>query len=225
MKIKENMHMPVQKCKNGCDISQLSDIELIAIIIGTGSKNYSVLQTASNLYESFKGFGGIRNAGIKELSENKGIGYSKALKLQASMEIGKRILRNVEEVKIVDSPSKVWKLVLPEISGLQQEEFRVILLNNKNHLIKHVVTSKGTINETITHPREIFRDAVKESAASIIIVHNHPSGDVEPSNEDLRTTNRLLEAGKIIGIPVIDHVVVSSTAYLSMAEYGYLKTV
>lgn len=222
MKIKENMHLPMQKCRNGYDVKSLSDIELIAVIIGTGTRNQPVLETASMLYQEFRGINGILKAGLQEISSKKGIGFSKALKLQASLEMGKRILRDIAEIKIVDAPSKVWKLLLPEITGLQQEEFRVILLNNKNHLIKQTVASVGTLNETIIHPREIFRDAVKESAASIIVSHNHPSGDTKPSPEDIRTTERLKKTGEIIGIPVLDHVIVTSTAYFSMSEHGYL---
>lgn len=222
MKINEKIFLPIQKCFTGHEVKNLSDIELIAVIIGSGSKKASVLELASKVYSKFDGINGIKNAGISEISECYGIGKHKAVKLKAAIEIGKRCLSNFQSSKIIDNPLKVWKLLLPDIIGQEQEVFRVLLLNTKNSLIRNIIVSMGTISEAIIHPREIYREAVKESAASIIIIHNHPSGVLQPSPEDIKTTKRVIDAGKIIGIPLLDHIIVSEISYLSMQEHGYI---
>ncbi|MBN1498923.1 MAG: DNA repair protein RadC [Spirochaetes bacterium] len=223
MKVMENLHLPVQKCLSGIEVKSLSDIELLAVVLNTGNKNISVLELASKVYLKFRGLPGLSKAGLKEISQISGIGRVRAVKLRAAIEMGKRSLSDAREMNIVDSPIKVWKLLLPEISGLHQEEFRVLMLNTKNNLIRKSIISIGTISETLIHPREIFREAVKESAASIIIVHNHPSGDLTPSKEDIETTERILKAGKLIGIPLLDHLILSDTSYYSMQEQGYIR--
>ncbi len=223
MKVMENMHMPVQRCLSGIDIRSLSDIELLAVVLNTGSKNAPVLELASKIYSQFQGLNGLGKAGLNEISEINGIGKSKAVKLKAALEMGKRSLHDNTQTIIVDSPLKVWKLLMPEISGLHQEEFRVLMLNIKNNLIRKSVISIGTISETLIHPREIFREAIKESAASIIIAHNHPSGDLKPSREDIETTKRLLKVSRLIGIPLLDHLILTSTSYCSMQEQGYIE--
>lgn len=122
----------------------------------------------------------------------------------------------------VDSPAMVWRHLLPEFAGLKREEFRVLVLNNKNHVIRKCVVSVGTISEAIVHPREVFREAIREAGSSIIIAHNHPSGVLTPSNEDIQTTKRIRESGEIIGIELLDHLIIGELSYLSMREAGYL---
>lgn len=216
------VHLPLQKCLNGCGIKSLSDIELIAVILGTGSKTVNVLNLAAQLYNQYKGLHGIRSSGLRELSSEKGIGMTKAVRLQSALEIGRRITNGRNIGDVVDTPYKVWKYLLPHSACLPQEEFMVLNLNSKNQIIKFSAVSRGTISQTIIHPREIFRDAIKESASSIIVAHNHPSGFLKPSEEDLKTTKRLVTAGEIVGIPLLDHLIVSEESFLSLKEEGYL---
>jgi len=116
----------------------------------------------------------------------------------------------------------VWKLLLPQMACLDREEFRVLVLNNKNRLLKNAMISAGTISEAIVHPREVFRDAIRESGAAVIVAHNHPTGELTPSREDIQTTQRLAEAGRIVGIPVLDHVIITNVSYFSFKEGGYI---
>ncbi|MFC1671036.1 DNA repair protein RadC [Spirochaetota bacterium] len=222
--LKKNSHMlPVQKCISGEDVKNLSDLEILAIIIGTGIKNNDVIDIASSVLKEFGGLSGLTNSGLREMGKNKGIGLRKAIRIHAAFEIGRRVITDRNLIEHVDSPEAVWKLLLPEMAGLQKEEFRVIVLNNKNHLLKKSVISIGTVSEAIVHPREVFIDAIREGGSSIIVAHNHPSGVLTPSKEDLITTERIGEAGKIIGIPLLDHVIVTNSSYLSMKEGGYLS--
>jgi DNA repair protein RadC len=216
-------HLPIQKCVAGNEISSLSDIELLAVIIGTGMKGATALDLAAKLYVTFRGVAGIQDAGRRELAALPGIGMTKAIRILSAIELGRRIIGGNESDVVIDSPSKVWKLFLPEITGLKQEIFRTIVLNNKNVLIKKSVISIGTISETIVHPREIFRDAIRESGSSLIIAHNHPSGVLTPSREDIEVTKRVADAGKIIGIRLVDHVIISERSYLSLREERYIE--
>jgi DNA repair protein RadC len=122
----------------------------------------------------------------------------------------------------LSTPLAVWELLLPETAGLQKEEFRVLVINNKNMLIKKSVVSIGTITEAIVHPREVFRDAIREGGSGIIVTHNHPSGNPSPSKQDIETTMRLIEAGKIVGIPLVDHIILTDSTFYSMKENGYI---
>ncbi|MGL4369413.1 MAG: RadC family protein, partial [Spirochaetota bacterium] len=194
-----------------------------AVIIGTGTNKIGAVDLASKMYTTFKGLSGIHSAGMREIASLPGIGLTKAIRVQSALEIGKRILGTPPDNIIIDSPAKVWQLTLPDVAGLKQEVFRALVLNNKNNLLKNSVISIGTISETIVHPREIFRDAIRESGSSIIIAHNHPSGVLNPSREDIEVTKRISEAGKIIGIRLVDHVIVSERSYLSMREENYIS--
>lgn len=214
--------MPIQKCIAGEDVKRLSDYELLAVIIGTGTRGVDVLDLSSLIIKKFCGLSGIFNSGIRELTKNSGIGLKKAIRIHAAFEIGRRIITDPVEIIHVSSPEAAWKILLPEMACLQKEEFRVLVLNNKNRLIKKITISIGTISEAIVHPREVFREAIKEGGSGIIIIHNHPSGELTPSREDVITTNRIADAGRIIGITLIDHIIISDSSYLSMKECGYL---
>jgi DNA repair protein RadC len=216
-------HLPIQKCTAGGDIPSLSDIELLAVVIGTGMKGSGALDLAARLYSQFGGIAGIKDAGRRELASVRGIGMTKSIRILSAIELGRRIIGEKGTDTVIDSPSKVWNLFLPDIAGLKQEIFRALVLNNKNVLIKKSVISVGTISETIVHPREIFRDAIRESGSSLIIAHNHPSGVLTPSREDIEVTGRLVDAGKIIGIRLIDHVIMSDRSYLSMREERFIE--
>lgn len=216
--------LPIQKCMAGEDVKNLADPELLAIILGTGSRDLSVIDLASEIITYFRGIPGLYASGIKEIACKPGMGFNKALKIHAAFELGKRLLlyQNSASNKMLNSPEKVWKLLYPEMACLKREEFRVIILNNKNRLLKKVTVSIGTVTEALIHPREIFREAIKEAAAAIIVAHNHPSGDAFPSKEDIETTKRIKEAGSIIGIELLDHVIIGSSGYISLKEAGYL---
>jgi len=214
--------LPVQKCLGGQEVGALSDHELLAVIIGTGTRESDVVDVAAFLMKEFGGLCGLRRAGLREIARCRGMGLKKSVRIKAALEMGRRILGGEEERSVVSSPSAVWGILRAGILGLDQEHFRVLLLNNKNHLLKNSVVSVGTISEAVIHPREVFRDAIRESASSVIIAHNHPSGVLTPSKEDIASTRRLREAGEIIGIPVLDHVIVTERSFLSMKEGGYL---
>ena len=214
--------LPLQRCIAGEEIKNLSDSDLLAIVLGTGTRIKHVIELASEVLSHFGGISGVSCSGIRELAQRKGIGLRKAIRIHAALELGKRIISNNEPVVIIDSPEKVWRFFLHDIIGSKQEEFKVLILNNKNHLLKKKTVSVGTISEAIVHPREIFRDSIRESGSSIVIAHNHPSGILTPSSEDIETTKRLIEAGKIIGIELLDHVILGESSFLSLRESGYM---
>ena len=215
--------LPIQKCMSGDDVRDLSEEELLAVVLGTGTRSRDVMGLSSLLLCHFGGLPGLSVSGIREIAGISGIGIRKAIRIHAAFEMGKRALSNPRVIRHVDSPSAVWKILIPEMAGLQKEEFRVLIVNNKNNLLKKSVISVGTISEAIVHPREVFRDAIREAGSGIIISHNHPSGELAPSREDIQTTGRIAEAGRIIGIPLLDHVIITDASYLSMKEEGYIK--
>jgi DNA repair protein RadC len=214
--------LPLQKCVAGGSVRELSDHELLAVILGTGDRNKDVIDMSGDLMRRFGGLPGLFGAGLREMLCHPGMGPVKSIRLQASFELGRRMLAAQVPLEKVDSPAMVWKHLLPDFVGLKREEFRVLVLNNKNHVIKKNVVSVGTISEAIVHPREVFREAIREAGSSIIITHNHPSGVLTPSKEDIQTTKRIREAGDIIGIELLDHIILSEVSYLSMREAGYM---
>jgi DNA repair protein RadC len=216
-------YLPLQRCIKGEEIRNLSDPDLLALILGTGTKNQDVIQLSSGILKSSGGLQGLRDSGLRELSVHVGIGLKKAVRISAALELGRRAFTISENLNRVDSPEAVWRLLLPEIAGFQREKFMVLVVNNKNMVLKKSLISIGTVSESIVHPREVFRDAIREGGSAIIISHNHPSGILTPSREDIITTERLIEAGRIIGIPLLDHIIVSGRSYYSMKESGEIK--
>jgi DNA repair protein RadC len=216
-------YLPLQRCIKGEEIRNLSDPDLLALILGTGTKNQDVIQLSSGILKSSGGLQGLRDSGLRELSVHVGIGLKKAVRISAALELGRRAFTISENLNRVDSPEAVWRLLLPEIAGFQREKFMVLVVNNKNMVLKKSLISIGTVSESIVHPREVFRDAIREGGSAIIISHNHPSGILTPSREDIITTERLVEAGRIIGIPLLDHIIVSGRSYYSMKESGEIK--
>ncbi|TYP57617.1 RadC family protein [Thermosediminibacter litoriperuensis] len=204
----------------------LSDAELLALLIRTGTVSESALVLAHRV---LKGDGGktglefVARAGIEELSKIKGIGPAKAVQIKAAVELGRRISAFCRSDDIViSSPVDVKKLLMEEMRFLEKEHFKVILLNVKNRVISIEEISIGSLNSSIVHPREVFKPAIKRSSAAIILVHNHPSGDPTPSREDIEITRRLVEAGRILGIDVLDHVIIGNPSYVSFKEKGLL---
>jgi len=200
----------------------LSAQELLQLILGRGVSGESVVVTAQKLLTQFGSLQKLAEASIEELSSIKGIGLAKAAQLKAVFEIGRRLsLQNVNyRGKEITSPEKVFNLIKSRLKDYHKEHFYVIALDSRNYSIAEI--SVGTLNENIVHPREVFTEAIKNKAASVIFVHNHPSGDSQPSEEDIEITKRLVEAGKILGIEVLDHIIITKEGFFSFKEGGLL---
>ncbi len=208
--------------KKGADT--MSDAQLIAIILRTGGQGKSAMKMAMELVEKFGSLRKIEQASLPEICSLKGMGLAKAAQLMASLELGKRLLSSAESKGPAFSTGKdVYAYFHPRLSGLKKEVFHCAMLDVKNRLIKDSRISEGTLTSSLIHPREAFREAIKESAASVIFVHNHPSGDPQPSREDILITGKLEGAGETVGIRVLDHIIIGDSEYTSMLEKGYLK--
>lgn len=202
---------------------QLSNQELIAILLGSGTKNESVMDIANRLLIYFEGLKLLDEATIEEITQIRGIGVAKGVSILAALELGRRIRQyNPEDNYVVRSPKDGANYIMESMRHLNQEHLAVLFLDTKNQIIHNRTIFIGSLNSSIVHPREIFREAVKRSAASIICAHNHPSGDPTPSQEDIHVTKRLVEAGKIMGIEVLDHLIIGNRKYTSLKEKGYL---
>lgn len=201
----------------------LSNAELLAILLRTGTVQESAVHLAQRLLAQSGGLRSLVDMSLQQLTEIKGIGAAKGLQIQAGIELGRRLARSgMNEVVAVRSPEDVSGLLMEEMRYLQKEHFVCLFLNTKNHIIGQETLSMGSLNAAIVHPREVFRAAIKRSSASIICVHNHPSGDPTPSSEDVALTRRLMEAGEIIGIDVLDHIVIGDRRYVSLKEQGLM---
>ena len=208
----------------------LSNAELLALIIRTGnSKGDSAIDTATKVLRSLRsandsnGLNSLKNASLSDLMEVDGIGEAKAAMILAAVQLGIRLAVSSNGSKIrVTSPSIAANYVLCEMSVLEQEHFRIMTLNTKKEINFIREISKGTINMTIVHSREVFRAAISDNAHSIILLHNHPTGDPSPSKEDIKLTKNLLEASKIIGIDILDHIIIGDNKYFSFLEEGLL---
>ena len=200
-------------------VNNLSDEELLAIILKTGIKGYSAKDLAIKLIENLGGISNLKNISINSLDSIKGIGKVKKIELLSILELGKRIYlkRNNLKKKYID-PFYIYLDNKSLIFGLKQEYFYVFYLDTKKNLIERKLLFMGTINKSVVHPREVFKYAYILSASGLICMHNHPSGDVLPSNSDIELTKTLIEIGRIQGIDVIDHLVVSDTNYFSFYE-------
>lgn len=196
----------------------LSAQELLQIILGRGISGESVVVTAQKLLSKFGNLQKLAEANVEELSTIKGIGLAKATQIKATFEIGRRVATQIlpYKNKELSDPAKVYKLIKNKLTNFHKEHFYMIALNSRNHSITEV--SVGNLDSGIIHPREVFEDAIKNKAASVIFVHNHPSGDPEPSEDDLETTKKLTEAGKILGIEVADHIIVTKDNYFSFRD-------
>ena len=197
----------------------LSAQELLALVIGRGIPKKSVMSIAQELLAKFGNIKAISQASIEELSQIKGIGLAKAAQIKACFELGRR--EELEpELKDFDikNPEAVVKAIRSSIKDKAKEHFKLILLNPRNKIIAISTVSIGTLNASLVHPREVFKDAIVHTAASVVLAHNHPSGDPEPSEDDIKITKKLVESGKILGIDVIDHIVVGKNSFLSFKE-------
>ncbi|MCX7884473.1 MAG: DNA repair protein RadC [Caloramator sp.] len=201
----------------------LSNSELLAIIIRTGTKSENAISISNRLISQNRGLDFLSNCTIQELSRIKGIGSAKAAQIKAAIELGKR-LRNYRNDKIIriNNPKDAAEIVMEDMRYFKKEHFRVIFLNTKNIVIDVKDLSIGNLNSSIVHPREVYSEAIKKSSASIIVLHNHPSGDPTPSQEDINITRRLIEAGKIIGIDLLDHIIIGDGIFISLKEKGII---
>ena len=196
----------------------LSAQEILALILGRGIKGESVMVTSQKLLSRFGNLKAIANSSIEELTQTRGIGPAKAAQIKAALELSKRMEVDVNEKPkpLLKSPEDVATVVKSRLKGKKKEHFLVLCLDTRNRLINDKLVSMGSLDTSIVHPREVFKEAVSSSAASVIFVHNHPSGDPEPSKEDVELTKRLAKAGEIIGIDVLDHIIVCNESYLSL---------
>jgi DNA repair protein RadC len=201
----------------------LSNAELLAILLRTGTYRESAVHLAQRMLGESGGLRSLVDMSLQQLTKIKGIGNAKGLQIQAGIELGRRMARTtLKETVTVRTPKDAADLLMEELRYLQKEHFVCLFLNTKNHVIGQETLSMGSLNASIVHPREVFRAAIKRSSASIICVHNHPSGDPTPSSEDIQITQRLVEAGDLVGIDVLDHIVIGDQSFVSLKEQGLM---
>lgn len=210
--------------KFGAD--RLSTAELFAVILRTGGKDKSAIELAREVLMHFNGLHEIEDASLAEVSHIKGMGTAKIAQLKAAFELGRRLLRNGKDQSmqnvVFKNSREVFAYFRPKFYGLKKERFLCAMLDAKNRVFREIIISEGTLTSSLVHPREVFRNAIKEAAASVLFVHNHPSGDPDPSRDDINITKRLVETGRVVGIAVLDHVIISDRRYLSLMERGYI---
>lgn len=203
----------------------LKTSELLAIIIRVGSNEASALQVAERLLQKYDGnLKRLASENETQIAEGiKGLGPSKAAQIMAAFELGRRLAAFIDADKPqINSPADVAHLMTPDMRDLNKETLQVLCLDTKNFVTKRRCIFEGSLNASIVHPREIFRFAVEEAAASIILVHNHPSGDPEPSSDDIQVTKQLVEVGKYVEIPVLDHIIIGEGRFVSLKEQGLI---
>lgn len=200
----------------------LSAQELLQLILGRGVAGESVAAMAQKLLAQFGNLQELSEASVEGLSSIKGIGLAKAAQIKAVFEISRRISTQTTPYKSKEltDPEKVYRLVKNKLNSYHKEHFYIIALNSRNYSIAEI--SVGSLNASIVHPREVFAEAIKNKAASVIFVHNHPSGDPDPSEDDLKITKRLVESGKILGIEVADHIIITKNKFLSFKEQNLI---
>lgn len=202
----------------------LSCAELLAIVIGSGVGTESALDLARTILRKFGSLRGVAKSSPSELRKIWGIGEARSVELVANFELARRLQserdgRNL----IIRGPEDVAQVFVPKLRDLKREVFYVMLLNSANGLLRETKISEGHLNASVVHPREVFKAAIDELAASIILVHNHPSGNLEPSPEDINITKQIVDAGKILSIGVLDHIIVAGNGFLSLAERGIVS--
>lgn len=214
---------PIEKLLiNGPD--SLNNAELLAIILRTGIRGENVIALSNRLLSEVDGLDGLLVSNYSEITNIKGIKKIKASQIIAMVELFSRFktLRSLSKGYKISSPSQLSEMLMNEMTDLSQEVLKLIMLNTKNEVIGVKDVFKGSLNTSIVHPREIFKEAVKRSSASIIICHNHPSGDPSPSKEDINITMRLKECGSIMGISLLDHIIIGNKKFVSLKEKGII---
>lgn len=202
--------------------SSLREYELLAILLRTGTAQMSALQLAQHLLQKFGGVRGVMHASVQELANIKGMGLAKATQIAAAMELGRRVaLSQFHERPQIRSPEDVYQLMHIQLLGERREHFLAVMLDTKNRVVRTETISIGTLDSSLVHPREVYRVVIREGAACWIAVHNHPSGDPTPSPEDIAVTRRLKEAGELLGVELLDHLIIGDGNYTSLREKGY----
>lgn len=202
----------------------LSTNELLAILLRTGTREMDVLQLATTLLNYFGDLHALKMASIEELMEIRGIGRTKAIELKSAIELGSRLAQAKQpKLALLNASDKAGQWIATELRDAYQENLLALYLNTKNELIKQRIIFRGGLNHSVAHPREIFREAVRVSAARVILGHNHPSGNLEPSKADIDFTERVAECGSLMGIELLDHFIVGEGKFLSLREEGYIE--
>lgn len=201
----------------------LSDAHLLAVLLRTGTGGKTAVDVGRDLLTRFGGLAGIAAAGVRELTAVTGIGMAKAAEIKAAIELGRRHLKPTMAGVSFCASRDVAEYYQPRLRDARKEEFRCILLDTKNRFLREEQVSTGSLTASLVHPRETFKAAVRESAAAVIFVHNHPSGDIRPSQEDILLTRRLVQAGDLLGIKVLDHVIVGDGGHFSFRDSGMLQ--
>lgn len=200
----------------------LSNAELLSIILRTGSTRQTAVRLADELLARVEGLRGLIDVSVEELTKIPGIGPVKAMQLVALSELTRRLQAAQHGRQKIESADELVELLMPQMRFATKEIFMLVLLNSQNQILAMQEISKGTVNETIVHPREVFREAIRRSSTALVLVHNHPSGDPEPSKEDLEVTHRLSEGGRLLGIEVLDHLIIGDGQYVSLRERGII---
>src|SRR5512145_1945497 len=201
----------------------LSNAELLGIVLRTGSKEENVVSLCSRILSEYS-IKQLSLANVSRLMQVHGVGEAKAAQIAAVFELSRRLETFVEEPKRkICSPKDVYTLMYPKMREQKKERFITLYLDTKNQILKEEVVSIGSLNASIVHPREVFKSALMESSASVIMVHNHPSGDPSPSREDIMVTEKLVEGGKLLGIDILDHIIIGDGRYVSLKDEGFVK--
>jgi len=204
--------------------SSVSNAELLAILIGSGTRKISAIDLANKILSDAGGLRELAKKGLGDLKKYKGIGLKKAVVICAAFELSRRIQSEpISQKPQITSPGDIAEIFKPRLADLNREILIVVLLNTANRIIKEVVVSEGNLNSSVIHPREVFKPAIDELSASVILVHNHPSGNPEPSKMDIEVTRQIYRAGEIIGIKLLDHIIIAGDKYTSMAQLGLLS--
>lgn len=201
----------------------LSNAELLAIILRTGNKKENVMELTHKLLQKYH-LKSLSRISISTITKLSGIGEAKACQIVACFELGRRLAAFNKERKIkINSAKEIAKMFMPEMSTLKKEHLVSVYLDTRMRIIKEEITFVGSLNTSVTHPREIFQPAISEGAVAVILIHNHPSGDPNPSEEDIETTKQLAAAGKIMGIEILDHVIIGDKKYYSLRDKGHFQ--
>ena len=202
----------------------LTDAQLLAILLRVGRPRTSAVQVGIDILHQLGGISGLAHCGVEELCNIPGVGEAKAAQLKAALELGKRALASpLSTGTKIGSSRDLFDHYHPTLRNLRHEIFKIVLLDAKHAILRDATVSEGSLTLSIVHPREVFTLAVKESAAAVIFLHNHPSGDPTPSHEDRVLTTRLVSAGEVLGIRVLDHLVIGDGRYVSFADHGWLN--
>lgn len=201
----------------------LSNAELLAIVLGTGTKNRTTVQLSERLLSCFQTLGSVGRSTVEELCDINGIGEAKATKVLAALELGRRIsMASPSERTTINGPEDVASLLMSDMRYLDREHFRALILNIKHQVLRIVDISIGSLNSSVVHPRELYKMVIRHNGAAVIVVHNHPSGDPTPSSEDVAVTKRLSEAGGVLGVELLDHIILGDGRFVSLKEYDLM---